>query len=58
MLPRLGRTNGGKKTLNELYKKDLREKACRDLVRWFYDVGNFFHATTFDSFDIACESIS
>ena len=48
---------GRQKTLNELCRKELREKACRELARWFYDAGNPFYAATYDSFAIACESI-
>jgi len=49
---------GRQKTINELCRKELRQKAYRDLTRWFYDAGITFHVVTSDSFAIACESIS
>ena len=30
---------GKQKIINELCGKELREKACRDIARWFYDAG-------------------
>jgi len=48
---------GRHKTINELCRKELREKACRDIARWFYDAGVPFHEVTLDSFAIMCESI-
>ena len=35
---------GGKKTLNELCRKELREKACADNPSWFYDNPSWFYA--------------
>ncbi|XP_020090213.1 uncharacterized protein LOC109711517 isoform X2 [Ananas comosus] len=44
-------------TINEVCRKELREKACRDLAKWFYDAGVPFNAATYDSFTVAIESI-
>jgi len=49
---------GRQRTINELCRKELRERACGDIARWFYDAGIAFHAATLESFAIMCESIS
>jgi len=43
-----GRDQGRKKTLNEICSKELRNKVCRDIVRFFYDGGIPFHLLTLD----------
>lgn len=37
--------------------KQLRDKVCRDIARWFYDAGIPFHASTYESFGVMIESI-
>ncbi|KAD3067130.1 hypothetical protein E3N88_35010 [Mikania micrantha] len=39
--------SGRQQTINEVCNKELREKACRDVTRWFYDAGIPFNAATF-----------
>jgi len=51
------KNQGRQKPINELYRKELREKAFTDITRWFYDAGIAFHGVTPDSFAIMCESI-
>jgi len=48
---------GRQKTMNELCRKELREKACRVIARSFYEAGVAFHGVTVDSFAIMCEFI-
>ncbi|PWA82082.1 hypothetical protein CTI12_AA179820 [Artemisia annua] len=50
----------GKKqtTINEIRKKELRDKACKELANWFYDAGLPFNAINHDSFRIALEAIA
>lgn len=49
-------TKGTQQTINEMCKKDLREKVCRNFAKWFYDAGISFNAANYDSFKIAVES--
>ena len=51
------KVQGSQKTINKLYRKEVREKACRDIARWFYDARIAFHGATLDIFAIMCESI-
>ena len=44
-------------TINDSCRKELRERACRDLPRWLYDAGIPFNAVKLDSFAVAVESI-
>ena len=44
-------------TINEACKKELREKACRDIARWMYDAAIPFNAVNYPSFDVMIESI-
>ncbi|GJY51332.1 putative zinc finger, BED-type containing protein [Tanacetum coccineum] len=37
--------------------KELRDKACKEISRWFYDAGIPFNAATYDSFKIMIEAI-
>jgi len=52
-----GRDQGRQKTLNEMCMKDLRNKVCKDIARFFYHGGIPFHLLTLDSFHVMCESI-
>jgi len=47
-----------RKTTKELRRKELREKACIYIARWFFDAGIAFHGVKPDSFAIMCEFIS
>ncbi|KAJ9544035.1 hypothetical protein OSB04_023742 [Centaurea solstitialis] len=50
--------NGGKQqTINAVVRKELRDKACQYIARWFYDAGIPFHAANYDSFKIVVEAI-
>lgn len=53
-----GRKGGRQQTINEICKKDLRGKVCREIGRWFYDAGIPFHAATYDSFKIMLEAVA
>ncbi|XP_058006708.1 uncharacterized protein LOC110645315 [Hevea brasiliensis] len=44
-------------TINVACKKELREKACRDIARWMYDVAIPFNAANYPSFQVMLESI-
>ncbi|XP_065865608.1 uncharacterized protein [Euphorbia lathyris] len=44
-------------TINEACKKELREKACADIARWFFDAAIPFNAVNYPSFDVMVESI-
>ncbi|GAV89458.1 DUF659 domain-containing protein [Cephalotus follicularis] len=48
---------GKQTTLNDAYKKELREKACADLARWMYEAAIPFNVINFDSFRVAIESV-
>ncbi|KAI3499848.1 hypothetical protein L1887_35662 [Cichorium endivia] len=48
---------GRQQTINEVCRKDLRHKVCRDIARWFFDAGIPFNAATYDSFHIMVEAI-
>ena len=52
-----GRGQGRQKTLNEMCRKKLRDKVCKDIARLFYDGGIPFHLLKLDSFHVMCESI-
>mgnify|MGYP001082855545 CR=1 FL=1 len=52
-----GRDQGRQKTLNEMCRKELRNKVCRDIARFFYDGAIPFNLLTLDSFHVMCESI-
>ncbi|KAI7737976.1 hypothetical protein M8C21_022822, partial [Ambrosia artemisiifolia] len=41
--------SGRQQTINEVCNKELREKVCRNIARWFYDAGIPFNAATYDS---------
>ncbi|KAL4558328.1 hypothetical protein LXL04_036526 [Taraxacum kok-saghyz] len=45
-----GKKGGKQQMINEVCRKELREKACRDIAKWFYDAGIPFNAATYDSF--------
>ncbi|XP_073109295.1 uncharacterized protein [Elaeis guineensis] len=44
-------------TINDAYKKELREKACANLARWMNEAAIPFEAVKLDSFGVAVESI-
>ncbi|KAL6502448.1 hypothetical protein OROHE_024453 [Orobanche hederae] len=48
---------GRQTTINEACKKELREKACRDIAKWMYDATIAFNAVNYPSFDVMVESI-
>ncbi|KAL4586316.1 hypothetical protein LXL04_010952 [Taraxacum kok-saghyz] len=52
-----GKKGGKQQTINEVCRKELREKACRDIAKWFYDAGIPFNAATYDSFPRMIEAI-
>lgn len=37
-----GRKRGKQQTINEVCRKELRDKACQEIAKWFYDAGNVF----------------
>ncbi|GJY41374.1 retrovirus-related pol polyprotein from transposon RE1 [Tanacetum coccineum] len=49
---------GRQQTMNEVCKKELRNNACKEIARWFYDAGLPFNAATYDSFHIAMEAVA
>nr|KAJ0206925.1 hypothetical protein LSAT_V11C500243910 [Lactuca sativa] len=49
--------DGKQQTINEVCRKDLRDKVCRHIGRWFFDAGIPFNAATYDSFKIMIEAI-
>lgn len=53
-----GRKGGKQQTINEVCRKDLRDKACKEIARWFYDAGLPFNAASYDSFHIAMEAVA
>ena len=44
-------------TINEVCNKELRERVCRDIARWFYDNGIPFNTVRSPSFATLVESI-
>lgn len=48
---------GKQTTINEVCKKELRDKACREVARWMYDAGIPFNAVNYPSFAVAIEAI-
>ena len=50
-------TGGKQQTINAVVRKELRDKACTQIARWFYDAGIPFNAATHDSFSIMIEAI-
>ncbi|CAH1447076.1 unnamed protein product [Lactuca virosa] len=49
---------GGKQqTINDVCRKELRAKACREIAKWFYDAAIPFNVATYDSFHIMVEAI-
>ncbi|GJW67221.1 crooked neck-like protein 1 [Tanacetum coccineum] len=43
--------------INKICKKELRDKACKELANWFYDARLPFNAVNHDSFRIAMERV-
>lgn len=54
---RKGGKGGTQQTINAVVQKELREKACTDIARWFYDAGISFNAATYNSFHVMIEAI-
>ncbi|GJR54401.1 argonaute 5-like protein [Tanacetum coccineum] len=48
---------GKQQTINEVCRKELGDKACKEISRWFYDTYISFNAATYDSFKIMIEAI-
>ncbi|EEF45124.1 conserved hypothetical protein [Ricinus communis] len=44
-------------TINEACKKELRDRACRDITRWIDDAAIPFHVVKYPSFEVMVESI-
>ncbi|XP_057997437.1 uncharacterized protein LOC110646511 [Hevea brasiliensis] len=44
-------------TINDSSKKELQEKACRDIARWMYDVAIPFNTANYPSFQVMLESV-
>ncbi|KAE8703419.1 hypothetical protein F3Y22_tig00110469pilonHSYRG00008 [Hibiscus syriacus] len=53
-----GRKGGKQQTINEVCRKDLKDKACKEIARWFYDAGLPFNTASYDSFHIAMEAVA
>nr|KAJ0190377.1 hypothetical protein LSAT_V11C800399820 [Lactuca sativa] len=53
-----GRKCGKQQTINEVCRKELRDKVCKEIGRWFYDARLLFNAASYDSFHIAMESVA
>ncbi|CAI9299642.1 unnamed protein product [Lactuca saligna] len=51
------RKGGRQQTINEVCQKDLRDKVCREIARWFYDAAIPYNATTYNSFKLMVEVI-
>ncbi|KAM0024561.1 putative transcription factor/ chromatin remodeling BED-type(Zn) family [Helianthus debilis subsp. tardiflorus] len=50
-------TQNRKQTFNEVCNKELRDKACTEIAKWFYDVGIPSNAATYDSFNAMIEAV-
>ncbi|XP_024990652.1 uncharacterized protein LOC112524943 [Cynara cardunculus var. scolymus] len=48
---------GIQQTINAVVRKELRDKACTQIARWFYDADIPFNAATYDSFSVMIEAI-
>ncbi|KAJ9562030.1 LOW QUALITY PROTEIN: hypothetical protein OSB04_007190 [Centaurea solstitialis] len=47
----------GQQAINAVVQKELRDKACQYIARWFYDARIPFHVANYDSFKIIIEAI-
>ncbi|KAM3737671.1 hypothetical protein ACB098_09G074200 [Castanea mollissima] len=55
---KMGKSGKGvQTTINDAYKKELREKACVDIARGMYEVAIPFNAINYDSFNATIQSI-
>ncbi|KAI3721407.1 hypothetical protein L2E82_32417 [Cichorium intybus] len=43
--------------INSVVQKELRDNACIEIARWFYDAGIPFNAASYDSFHIMIEAV-
>ncbi|XP_042019102.1 uncharacterized protein LOC121766940 [Salvia splendens] len=50
-------SKGKQQTINDVQRKELRDKACTKLAKWFYEAGIPFNAAKHESFKIAIESV-
>ena len=53
----IGNSGKGVQTINDAYKKELREKAHVDIARWMYEAAIPFNVVNYDSFNVAIQSI-
>ncbi|XVE61824.1 hypothetical protein DITRI_Ditri06bG0070300 [Diplodiscus trichospermus] len=44
-------------TINETCKKELRERACREIARWMYDATIPFNVVNYSRFEVMIEAI-
>ncbi|KAM3754067.1 hypothetical protein ACB098_03G139600 [Castanea mollissima] len=55
---KMGKSGKGvQTTINDAYKKELREKACVDIAKGMYEAAIPFNAVNYDSFNVAIQSI-
>ncbi|KAL4638941.1 hypothetical protein ACB092_03G182200 [Castanea dentata] len=55
---KMGKSGKGvQTTINDAYKKELREKACVDIAKGMYEAAIPFNAVNYDSFNAAIQSI-
>lgn len=52
-----GRVQGKTNEVFSVEDKNLRDKACKEIARWFYDAGIAFNAATYPSFAKMIEAI-
>ncbi|XP_042012124.1 uncharacterized protein LOC121760536 [Salvia splendens] len=50
-------SKGKQQTINDVQEKELRDRACTKLAKWFYEAGIPFNAAKHESFKIAIESV-
>ncbi|GJZ70672.1 hydroxyproline-rich glycoprotein family protein [Tanacetum coccineum] len=55
--PQSVKREGRQQTINRVCKKELRNNACKEMAKWFYDAGLPFNAATYDSFHITMEAV-
>ncbi|XP_039127447.1 uncharacterized protein LOC120263558 isoform X1 [Dioscorea cayenensis subsp. rotundata] len=44
-------------TINDTCKKELRERACREIARWLYDAAILFNAVKYPQFQVMIDAI-
>ncbi|XP_042067400.1 uncharacterized protein LOC121810716 [Salvia splendens] len=50
-------SKGKQQTINDVHGKELRDRACTKLAKWFYEAGIPFNAAKHESFKSAIESV-